>query len=75
VARERAIASQNMNLDSIKEFFNKLDSHDWAAIGAGVAGLVLLMLVFKSGKMIFRLLCFLIAVGLFAGAWWWHTHK
>jgi high-affinity Fe2+/Pb2+ permease len=35
----------------------------------------LLMLVFKARKMAHRLLLFLIASGLFAGAWWWHTLK
>jgi high-affinity Fe2+/Pb2+ permease len=23
----------------------------------------------------YRFLFFLIAAGLFAGAWWWHTHR
>ena len=62
-------------IDKIKEFFNNLSSHDLPAGGAVLAGVILLFLVFKSGKIIFRLLLFLIAAGLFAGAWWWHTHK
>jgi hypothetical protein len=64
-----------MNLDKIKEFFSNLSTHDLPAEGAGLAGIVLLILVFKSGKMAYRFLFFLVAVGLFAGAWWWHAHK
>ena len=64
-----------MNLDKIKEFFGNLGAHDLPAGVAVVVGIILLFLVFKRGKMLVRLLCFLIAVGLFAGAWWWHTQK
>jgi hypothetical protein len=64
-----------MNLDKIKEFFGGLGTHDLPAGGAGLVGVILLVLVFKSGKMTHRFLLFLISVGLFAGAWWWHTHK
>jgi hypothetical protein len=64
-----------MNLDKIKEFFSNLNSHDLPAGGAVLVGIILLVLVFKSAKMAGRILLFLIAVGLFVGAWWWHTHK
>jgi hypothetical protein len=64
-----------MNLDNIKEFFSNLSSHDLPAGGAGLVGVVLLVLVFKTGKSANRLLLFLIAIALFAGAWWWHQHK
>ncbi len=64
-----------MNLDSIKEFFNSLGKQDLPAGGAGLVGIILLYLVFKVGKWGHRLLLLFIAVGLFAGAWWWHTHK
>lgn len=64
-----------MNLDSIKEFFRNLSSHDLPAAGAVLAGVIFLILIFKTGKIAFRFLLFLIAVGLFAGAWWWHTQK
>ncbi len=64
-----------MNLDSIKNFFSNLSTHDLPAGGAGLVGIVLLVLVFKSGKSANRLLLFLIAIALFAGAWWWHQHK
>jgi len=64
-----------MNLDKLKEFFNQLSAHDLPTGAAALVALVLLILVFKTGKSISRLLLFLIAAGLFAGAWWWHTHK
>jgi high-affinity Fe2+/Pb2+ permease len=64
-----------MNLDKIKEFFDSFSRHDLPAGGAGLVGIILLVLVFKAGKTANRFLLFLIAVGLFAGAWWWHTHK
>ena len=64
-----------MNLDKIKEFFSNLSAHDLPTGVAALAGLVLLFIVFKTGKAFSRLLLFLVAVGLFAGAWWWHTHK
>lgn len=62
-------------MDKIKEFFSSLSAHDLPAGGAGLVGIIFLILVFKSGKMANRFLFFLIAAGLFAGAWWWHTHK
>ncbi len=62
-------------IDKIKEFFSNLSSHDLPTGGAVLGGIILLFLMFKGGKMIFRLLLLLIAIGLFVGAWWWHTHK
>ena len=64
-----------MNLDKIKSFFSNLNAHDLPAGGAVLVGVVLLVLMFKGGKVIARLLLFLIAIGLFAGAWWWHQNK
>jgi len=64
-----------MNLDNIKNFFNNLSIHDLPAGVAVLVGIVLLILVFKSHKTGHRFLLFLIAIGLFAGAWWWHQHK
>lgn len=64
-----------MNLDKIKEFFSSLNVHDLPAGVAVVAGIVLLLLIFKGGKFFMKLAFFLIAAGLFAGAHWWHTHK
>ncbi|MGA2788424.1 MAG: hypothetical protein ABSF60_12940 [Verrucomicrobiota bacterium] len=65
-----------MNLDKIKEFVSNLSTHDLQTGGAVLVGIVLLLLlVFKIGKFFIRLLLFLIAIGLIAGAWWWHTHQ
>jgi hypothetical protein len=64
-----------MNLDKIKEFFSNLSAHDLPTGAAVLAGIILLVLVFKAGKFFFRFMLFLIAIGLIAGAWWWHTHK
>jgi hypothetical protein len=65
-----------MNLDKIIELLSHLGPHELLIGGAVVAGIVLLLLlVFKIGKFLTRLLLFLIAIGLLAGAWWWHTHR
>lgn len=64
-----------MNLDKIKEFFSNLGTHDLPSGGAGLVGIILLVLVFKTSRTANRFLLFLIACGLFAGAWWWHQHK
>ena len=64
-----------MNLDKITQFFDNLNVHDLPAEGAGLVGIILLVLVFRSRKTGHRFLLFLIAIGLFAGAWWWHTRK
>jgi hypothetical protein len=63
-----------MNLDNIKAFFHNLSIHDLPTGGAVLVGIVLLILVFKARKTGHRFLLFLIAIGLFAGAWWWHQH-
>jgi len=64
-----------MNLDKIKDFFSSLGVRDLPTGGAVLVGIVLLFLVFKTGKAVSRFLLFIIAIGLFAGAWWWHQHK
>ena len=64
-----------MNLDKIKEFFSNLGNHDLPAGVAALIGIVLLFLLFKTGKFFMKLVFLLVAVGLFAGAYWWHTHK
>ncbi len=64
-----------MNLDHIKDFFSQFDNKDLPTGGALLVAIVLLFLVFKTGKAISRFLLFIIAVGLLAGAWWWHHHK
>jgi hypothetical protein len=62
-------------MDKIKDFFSQLDIKDLPTGGAALIGIILLVLVFKTGKAISRFLLFIIAVALFAGAWWWHQHK
>ena len=64
-----------MKLDQIEEFFSKLSAHDLPSGAAGLIGIVLLFLVFKTGKLFTKLVFLLIAAGLFAGAYWWHYHK
>jgi len=66
---------KNMKFDSINEFFSKLKAHDLPTGAAVLIGLVLIFLVFKTGKFLTKLMFLLIAAGLFAGAWWWHNHK
>jgi hypothetical protein len=64
-----------MNLDKIKSLFSNLSTHDLLAGGAGLVGIILIVLMFKAGKFVARLLLFLVAIALFAGAWWWHQHQ
>jgi len=61
-----------MNLDKLRDF---LDSHGMYDVPTGVAaliGIVLLILIFKARKSGTRIILFLVAAGLFAGAYWWH---
>lgn len=64
-----------MNLDSIKDFFSHLSARDLLTGVAVLAGIVLLFLISKAGKTFTKLLFLLISLGLFASAYWWHTHK
>jgi len=64
-----------MNLDNDNGFFSNFSRHDLPAGGAGLVGIILLILVFKTRKTVHRLLLVLIALGLFAGAWWWHENQ
>jgi predicted exporter len=64
-----------MSLDKIKDFFANLSSHDLPTGMAVLVGIVLLFLVFRSGKSFAKVLLFLVAIGLFAGAYWWHAHR
>ena len=66
---------ETMSLDRLKEMFSKLSAQDLPTGAATLVGIFLLFLVFKTGKFFMKLVFFLIAVGLFAGAYWWHTHK
>jgi hypothetical protein len=62
-------------MDKIKDFFSQFDIKDLPTGGAALVGIILLFLVFKTGKTSNRFFLFIIAVGLFAGAVWWHLHK
>ena len=64
-----------MSLDKIKDSVSNLGKMDLPTGVAALAAIVLLVLVFKTGKFFTKVLFFLIALGLLAGAWWWHTHK
>jgi hypothetical protein len=64
-----------MNLDKLKDFFSNLSQHDLPTGAAVLVGIVLLFLIFRTGKSFAKVLLFLIALGLFAGAYWWHTHQ
>ena len=61
-----------MNLDSIRDFFDSHGIHDLPTGGAGLIGIVLLILVFRVRKAGTRIILLLVAAGLFAGAYWWH---
>ena len=64
-----------MNADKIKNLLNKFSAHDLPSGAAVLVGAALLFLVFKSGKFLSKLALFVIVIGLFAGAYWWHQHK
>jgi predicted exporter len=57
-----------MNLDS-------LTTYDLPTGMLALAGIVLLALVFRTGKVFFKLAVFLLAIGALAGALWWHLHR
>jgi hypothetical protein len=52
-----------MNLDT-------LTAYDLPTGVLALAGIVLLTLVFRTGKMFFKLAVFLLAIGALAGAFW-----
>lgn len=64
-----------MSLDSVKDFLSHLSARDLPTGVAVLAGIVLLVLIFKAGKTFTKILFLLISLGLFASAYWWHTHK
>ena len=64
-----------MSLEKFKEFFSKLSVHDLPQAAVAVGAIILLVLVFKTGKFLMRLAFLLIALALFAGAYWWHYHR
>ena len=62
-------------MDKIKDVFHDLSKHDLPTAAAVLVGIILLFLIFRTGKSYAKVIAFLIAVGLFAGASWWHQHK
>lgn len=55
--------------------FDALTSHDLPTGALAVIGIVLLFLVFRTGKLVMRLGFLLVAAGLFAAAYWWHFQQ
>lgn len=55
--------------------FDKFNAHDLPTGGLALLGVVLLVFVFRAGKIVRRLLFLLVAAALFAGAYWWHTQR
>lgn len=55
--------------------FDTLTSHDLPTGALAVIGIVLLFLVFRTGKLVMRLAFLLAAAGLFATAYWWHVQR
>lgn len=54
------------------------DTITWDDLPTGVLaviGIVLLFLVFRTGKFAMRLAFLLVAAGLFAAAYWWHLQQ
>lgn len=64
-----------MNLDQLKESLGKLSTHDLPTGAAALVGILLLFFMLKTAKIFMQLALLLVAFGLFAGAYWWHTHK
>ena len=61
--------------DHFKPLLGEFSTHDLPTGGAGLVGLFLLFLLFKTEKFLLKVLIFLVAVALFAGAYWWHQHR
>jgi hypothetical protein len=61
-----------MNLDKLRNFFDSSGMHDLPTGVAALVGIVLLFLIFRARKSFTRVILFLVAAGLFAGAYWWH---
>jgi hypothetical protein len=55
--------------------FDTITWHDLPTGALAVIGIVLLFLVFRTGKLAMRLVFVLIAAGLFAAAYWWHLQQ
>jgi uncharacterized protein (DUF2126 family) len=55
--------------------FDKLFSHDLPTGAMALIGLVLLFVVFKTGKAVMKLVLLLIVAGLFAAAYWFYVQR
>jgi hypothetical protein len=65
-----------MDWEKIKEavHLGKLNSSDVPTGVFGVAGIILLLVAFKSGKFLLKLFFAVLALALVIGAVWWHLH-
>jgi len=54
---------------------DQLMSHDLPTGTLALIAAALLVVAFKSGKVLFKLVLFVAACGLLAGAVWWHLHQ
>jgi hypothetical protein len=52
--------------------FDKLLSHELPTGALVLIGLVVLFVLFRTGKVVMKLVLLLIAAGLFATAYWWY---
>lgn len=64
-----------MNLQAIKDFFSNLSVHHLPTGVVILIAITLLFLIFKTGELLMKAFLFLVAVALFAGAYWWHHHN
>jgi hypothetical protein len=52
--------------------FDKLLSHELPTGALVLIGLVVLFVLFRTGKAVMKLVLLLVAAGLFAAAYWWY---
>jgi hypothetical protein len=64
-----------MDIQAIKETLRSYHVEELPTGGSALAGIVSLIMIFKTGKNLFKVLLVIVAIGLFAAAYWWHTHK
>jgi hypothetical protein len=55
--------------------FDNLFSHDLPTGAMALIGIVLLFVVFKSGKLVLKLVLLLMVAGLFSAAYWFYTQR
>ena len=56
-------------------FIAALSPQEWSAGAVLGIAVVVLYIMFKIGKFFLKLVLFLIAAGLIAGAWWWLAQR